>query len=110
MDENEIKNVKLVEIKDTWMARGVKIVDINDECKSIKNIFDEGHEGVLVNEISEFGDAEIVGWIAKEKFIEIFNKNQDCKAGDAMERNFEKISPAATLLGAKLKLQKNNVS
>jgi len=109
-DDEIIKNIKLVDIKDTWMGRGIKTVDVNDDCESIKNIFDEGHEGVLVSEINEFGETETVGWIVKEKFIENFNKNQECKAGDVMIKNFEKISPATTLLGVKIKLQKNNIS
>jgi len=39
MDETEIiKNIKLVEVKDKWMTRGIKTVDINDDCKTKKRL------------------------------------------------------------------------
>jgi len=107
MDKTEIiKNIKLVEVKDKWMTRGVKIVDIDDGCKTLKEIFDCGEGGVVVKDVSEFGDEEIVGWITRNKFIEIFNKNQECKARDIMDKNFARILPSLTVLAAELKLKK----
>ncbi|NCN69003.1 MAG: hypothetical protein COV98_05560 [Candidatus Altarchaeum sp. CG12_big_fil_rev_8_21_14_0_65_33_22] len=106
MDETEIiKNIKLVEVKDKWMTRGIKTVDINDDCKTLKEIFNCGDGGVVVQDVSEFGDEEIVGWITRTKFIENFNKNQECKVGDIMDKNFSRIPPSSTVLAAELKLK-----
>ncbi len=123
MEDSEIiKNIKLVEVKDIWMSRGIRAVDINDECKTLKEIFDNGSNGVLVKDVSEFGDEEIVGWITKDKF-ENFKENRDCKAGDIItslrsdisksddfetNKNFDRIHPASTVLAAELKLKNAN--
>ncbi|MDI6730425.1 MAG: hypothetical protein QMD06_02640 [Candidatus Altarchaeum sp.] len=124
MENSEIiKNIKLFEVKDIWMSKGIKAVDMNDNCKTLKEIFDNGSEGVLVKDVSEFGDEEIVGWITKDKF-ENFKENHECKAEDIitalrsdisksddfeMNKNFNRISPSSTLLAAELKLKKANV-
>ncbi|CEG13644.1 hypothetical protein MSIBF_A4390002 [groundwater metagenome] len=117
-DSKIIKNIKLVEVKDIWMSRGIRTVDINDDCKTLKEIFDNGSNGVLVKDVSEFGDEEIVSWITKDKF-ENFKKNRDCKAGDIItslrsdtstSNDFDRIPPAATVLAAELKLKHTNTS
>jgi len=114
-----IRNIKLVEVKDVWMSRGIRAVDINDDCRTMEEIFDNGSKGILVKDISEFGDEEIVGWITKDKF-ENFKENHDCKAGDILDisksgdfeinKNFDRIPPFSTVLAAELKLKNANTS
>lgn len=107
-----ISKIKLVEEKDLWMKRGIRTVDVNDDCSKLKEIFDEGHKGVLVSEISEFGDDELVGWITKDKFESFKENHEDCKAGDMInpDASFPRLAPATTILAAKLKLKKEGVS
>lgn len=93
------------------MSRGIRAVDINDDCMMLKEIFDNGSKGVIVQDISEFGDEEIVGWITKDKFTEKFNGNHECKAEEVItNKNFDRISPASTVLAAELKLKNANAS
>jgi len=110
MENSEIiRNIRLVEVKDIWMSGGIRAVDINDDCKILKEIFDNGSKGVIVQDISEFGDEEIVGWITKDKFTEKFKENHECKAEDIMTSNFDRISQASTVLAAELKLKNANM-
>lgn len=108
---SSINDIKLVDVKDMWIGRGITSVDVNDDCDVLIEIFDKGSDGVLVKDVLEFGDEEIVGWITKDKFLgklKEFKEISECKTKDIMETNFVRISPASTVLAAELKLKNAN--